>query len=679
MSTAPIDYDALAKQAGAISSQPAQTSGGGDVDYDALAKQAGAISSEPAPAAAHKEDPGFLRGLWDSTVGGLGSTIKRYGIDKPAEDQSNLQRQIKEGHYGDAALTAIGSGLPGLSIAKDVANASIGQGSQAIDAAKRGDYPRAALHAVGVVPLIGPAIAEAGENIADPNTRGYGIGQGIGTALSLAAPKVLPKVAAASKGLPTRALEGVSGINRLTPEQLVTKGLRGSVPQGRTNFYQNLSTSLPAIKAVETALGKPIESLDDLIGTAQKPGAIQLAKRANRAEFNQLLGPQQAAGAQIDLSPVADAIERSVSHKTKLENPSEATRIQAIASKYRQAFPVDTVDELLRSTNAELNAYYGKNPAARRVAAAANPDTAMLDAQGQALRDSFYRHLDAPQGGAAARQLQREYGTLSELEDAMQKRKNIALRQAPDSLSEQLAKWSSLGDVLHAGGKLLTGNPMAAIGDVLTGLGKAKMAKWIKEQQTTDSLIRRAFANHNTPRVPVDLPPPFQPTALLGPGPVRMPGVPDASGPTATPVQPQWSQPPHRGLLPPARGNAPGSLSPSGEPLVTPAPEGSHPVSGPMAPQYPAGSGNNRLLGEPQSIPGNPGPFGMSMGDDLVPVTHPQTGKVEYVPKWMTQQAGGQPAATAPKPKVAEGTIVRSTRDPSVRMIFKAGEWHPTK
>lgn len=45
MSGQTIDYEALAKQAGAISSQPAQS---GDVDYAALAKQAGAINSEPA-------------------------------------------------------------------------------------------------------------------------------------------------------------------------------------------------------------------------------------------------------------------------------------------------------------------------------------------------------------------------------------------------------------------------------------------------------------------------------------------------------------------------------------------------------------------------------------------------------------------------------------------------------
>lgn len=48
MSTQTIDYEALAKQAGAISSAAPQASG--DIDYEALAKQAGAVSSEPATA-----------------------------------------------------------------------------------------------------------------------------------------------------------------------------------------------------------------------------------------------------------------------------------------------------------------------------------------------------------------------------------------------------------------------------------------------------------------------------------------------------------------------------------------------------------------------------------------------------------------------------------------------------
>jgi hypothetical protein len=64
---AQIDYDALAKQAGAISSQLPQQ--GGAVDYDALAKQAGAISSEP---------PGF----WDR--------VKQVLKPQPVPDTRNI-------------------------------------------------------------------------------------------------------------------------------------------------------------------------------------------------------------------------------------------------------------------------------------------------------------------------------------------------------------------------------------------------------------------------------------------------------------------------------------------------------------------------------------------------------------------------------------------------------------
>jgi hypothetical protein len=57
-SGAQVDYDALAKQAGAISSTPASA---GNVDYDALAKQYGAVSS--VPAAPSNPVAGVLSGI----------------------------------------------------------------------------------------------------------------------------------------------------------------------------------------------------------------------------------------------------------------------------------------------------------------------------------------------------------------------------------------------------------------------------------------------------------------------------------------------------------------------------------------------------------------------------------------------------------------------------------------
>lgn len=650
MSTAPIDYDALAKQAGALSSQ---SGGAAPIDYDALAKQSGAISSQAsAPEAPEDNKPGFLSELYGNTVKPIVDVYHDYAKHT---GENSAKYGVLSGF--PAALQTVGDVSGGIS------DSFMNAAGKTIDAAKRRDFGRAIQQAPGVVPFVGPAVVRVGEQVESGNYPAA-LGGVTGLAASLAAPKIpalAGKAATAVKAF--SPMESLSGLNRMAPEQLVTRGLRGSVPQGRTNFYQNLSTSMPAIKAVEGAYGKPIESLDDLVGTPQKPGAIQMAKRANRAEFDQLLGPHQAMGTQINLSPVADAIESSISDKTKLENPGEAQRIQAIADKYRKPFPVDTVDSLLRSTNAELNGYYAKNPAARRVASAANPDTALLDAQGQALRKAFYDYLDAPQQGAAARQLQHEYGTLSELEDAMQKRKNVALRQAPDSLSEQLAKWSSMGDILGGGAKMLV-HPVAGVADIMTGLAKAKVAKWIREQQATDSLIKRAFANHTTPRISVNFPPPVQPAGLLGPGPIITPPPIDTSG-NIPGAGPRYGA----GLSP----NIGNRQLPAGRNIITTPPPPDASGALPFEPQRNPGYWNPELAPRQKTLgPAEMHPIQSDLGssagdaaaDRLVPVVHPRTGQVAHVPEW---------ALKGDKPPI----IVRSKSNPSVRMVLKEGQWQP--
>ena len=83
--TQTIDYAALAKQAGAISSQPAPSaspaSQSGSIDYAALAKQAGAVSSTPPPAA----DTGVWAGVKRNTVGMIAGLY--HALTDPATDQ----------------------------------------------------------------------------------------------------------------------------------------------------------------------------------------------------------------------------------------------------------------------------------------------------------------------------------------------------------------------------------------------------------------------------------------------------------------------------------------------------------------------------------------------------------------------------------------------------------------
>lgn len=472
---------------------------------------------------------------------------------------------------------------------------------------------------------VAPAPQIVRQAINDPaGAAGTATGMAAGTAAYGAAGKVIGKVAPAI----VHPMETLTGINNVPPEQLVMKSLRGSVPTGKSKFLPNLSTSMPEIKAAEAQLGKPVEGIDDLLGTEQQPGAIRMAKRNLIGQYNQMLNSQGQIGKQIDLSPVADAMDRSVSRKTRLENPQVAKNISLIANRYRQMFPIEHVDDLLHDANAELNSYYLKNPVAQRVAAATNPDTAMLDAQVKQMRNALYGALDDPGQGAAAREIMRRYGTLTELEDAMYRRRNVALRQAPLDLSQNISRWESVGDMARAAAKFATGQVGSGAADLMSGIAKRNVAKWLSEQQATDALIKRGFANHAGKPMPIQMPPAVTPAGLLGPASIQMPGVPNPSGPV--PGGPYMG----RGMSPnigtrtlgpgPRVTSMPGVPDQSGS-----IPGGPYPGRG-MSPQ----AGNRTL---PPASMHQSGGFATGTTNDLVPVKHPVTGEIEYVPQW-TQQ-----------------------------------------
>lgn len=138
----PIDYAALAKQAGAISSST------GTVDYAALAKQSGAISSTPPVQQAPQGSPvgRFLQGAWDNSVGGLWNTGKQVA--------SALAR------------AATGDNREAEQLIGGLIQSHIDQGTKAAEAFKRGRYTEAAGHlGAAALPLVGPAAAAIGEKI----------------------------------------------------------------------------------------------------------------------------------------------------------------------------------------------------------------------------------------------------------------------------------------------------------------------------------------------------------------------------------------------------------------------------------------------------------------------------------------------------------------------------------
>jgi hypothetical protein len=269
-----------------------------------------------------------------------------------------------------------------------------------------------------------------------------------------------------------------------TPSAAMLQALKPA--SNNLRFTADVNKVLPEIKAAEQAIGKPISSVEDMAE------AVKAAKKNIWSQYEQIAGGKRAT--QIDLTPVADAMEKSIPSKLKLEDPRAAAALLDRADKYRGTFSVQDAEEILRSTNAELDSYFGKYPSAQRTALRGNPDTALLDAQGKALRDTIYNHLDQPGQGAAPRELMRRYGSLLNVEHEIERRINVAARQAPESLSQQLGKWQAAGEAARGAGRILMGD-LGGAADLAGAVAKRKAADWLKRQNTSDQIIKNTFAN----------------------------------------------------------------------------------------------------------------------------------------------------------------------------------------
>ena len=344
------------------------------------------------------------------------------------------------------------------------------------------------------------------------------------------------------------------------PKGMLVQALKPRNTQ--TTFARDLSLSMPEVKATAEQLQKPINGVRDLLNVVKK------AKKNVRAQYDAIAGPRRAMRAQVDLSSVADAIDASVPRKVQIQDPAKAERVRALAQTYRERpFSLDDAETLLRETNAELDAYYDKVPMAQRRSAATNPETAQLVAEAQALRKAIYDSFG--DGSDAAREFQRRYGALMDLEETATRRVNVAERQQPESLSEQIGKVRAARDMAVGTWRLLHGDVSGAA-DIAGARAGNEAAKFLKDQQTSDALVRRAFAAFNGKPVPVSMPtqPPI--AGYLPPATQRMGSGADPSYVRAVPGEFATKEVPPRKLLPaPARQMGSGA-DPSGVRAVEP-------------------------------------------------------------------------------------------------------------
>lgn len=340
------------------------------------------------------------------------------------------------------------------------------------------------------------------------------------------------------------------------PEVKMVKAMKPT--STNTGFKESLSRSLPELKATEAETGQRITNLAELmdaINTAKKRVWEQYRSIAEQPAIDPYSGKPTVgtrADVQHDMSSVADAIEATISPKLIRESPKAVLSIKSLAKKYRTSMTLQEAESILKTTNSELDGYYAKYPSGQRRTLASNPKVAVKEAQASALRDRIYTALDDAGEGAAPREFKQRYGALMNLEREGYRRINVAERQQPDSLSQQAGKWVGFGHMVKG---VLTQN----LSDVAMGIAESKASTWLKNQQTTDALIRSALANYKSMPTAVASPPQFRPKALLTQGDIITPPPSDTSGTissrpnqmeTRAMVQPRLLAPPEAGQPP---------------------------------------------------------------------------------------------------------------------------------
>ncbi len=590
--------------------------------------------------------------LWD--------TVNPVPVFKALGESMPPAKPITEWSAGDVARTALGPAWTAIDfVRKNVLPAQADQFKQSYKALKRGNVSEAGGRAVaGALPGVGPIASRIGEQIGEGDYAGAA-GTATGVIAPIPAAKAIPKVA-----------RKLANVGKVEPVDAMTRAIK---PRNTNiQFKDLLDRSLPEVKASEAVLGKPISSIGDLIE------AIKVAKKRVWSQWEQVAGPYREMGAQINLNPVADAMERSIPKRTQIQEPGKASSITERASTYRRKYSIQEAEDLLRNVNDELDAYYNKLPPAQRSAAYSDPTIAHQVAEAKALRKAINDTLDSPNQGAIPRELKQRYGSLMNLEEEAYRRYNVAARQAPESLSEQLGKWHAAGRVVR-GAVRTVGGDVGGLADIGQAIAERKVAKVLKERNTSDSLVRRAMKDYTKQPVPIDIPPTRPPAGLLSRPPIVTPPPPDPSSVRGVPDM-NYVGVPRKALPPPSPFKMPGAPDTSGVGTVSvenPATatrnrqlssptrgllEGPTRVTPPPADT----SGVRTTTGEPLRAPLNrqlsAGPSVRSVADlggqtgdvtDLVPMKGPN-GEIFYVPQparrpFVTPQERPAPRFTMPR------------------------------
>jgi hypothetical protein len=323
--------------------------------------------------------------------------------------------------------------------------------------------------------------------------------------------------------------------------------------------------------------------------------ALDDSMQENRHYNEAFTGPVKDSGMKVSLSPIAQAIEDSITPLMEKNAPGQVRQLRALANKYRTKDSMGDLESMLRETNAQVSDLNKMNPGDRYNSTTANGARGMLDNVNKALRSTYNEGMEKFTGSPAVRALNFEYG------------KMMGFRQDLEGLvQDELVKPTPsqpglIGKGLKAAGTLI--HPMKSAAGAVVDAMKAPEVDNVGK-------LSQAFKEYKGPPAQ-DYPTPPQ---YAGPGGgAGSPGnIPQGTYPGARPVPagaypgatpgPAGNYTPNSAL--PSRGLA--LPAPAKPPLVTPPPAD---TSGPIPNAGPRpGAGLGQQVGERQlPAPKNPG------------------------------------------------------------------------
>lgn len=236
------------------------------------------------------------------------------------------------------------------------------------------------------------------------------------------------------------------------------------------NFLQNWSTAKDRLSK-EIGEDGSFKNLQD---------AADRMRDVRQNIWNDEVKPEIDARAKnlFDTTSVADNISGKISDQMREHAPQEAKIMEDFAKKFENGRTVGDAEKDLEYFNAELDkqGYWKKSPKERAALEKVDGTVASRAAAVDALRDALYDHLEQ-NGAPGVKDLKKEYGAISSLENDIRGQANVEGRQKPISLKQMLGM----------GAGILHGGPMG----VVTGIGVPLLDKMYNDPT---ALLNRAVA-----------------------------------------------------------------------------------------------------------------------------------------------------------------------------------------